>query len=206
MKRSLFTLGFLISFITAFSHVGLDYPEGGENFHPGQTISIEWHIIISHNTMNWDLYFSDDGGENWQEIALDIDVGTLSYDWTVPDDVTDQGRIKVVMDNVGGNYEDESGDFSITETSGVATTKQPLFDLYPNPAHDFVVISSIDQKHINEMKLLNSANQVLKTIKLTNNQTGNEVQHISLADYPRGIYYLWAKTDKRMTIEKILKY
>ncbi len=207
MKRLVFTLGFLITCFTAFSHVGLDYPVGGENFHPGQIVTIQWHIIIPHDTQNWDLYFSDDGGANWQDLRLDIGLDTLTYNWTVPNDITDQGRIKVVMDNAGSNYEDESGDFSITEASGIATISGEIpIEFYPNPANDFIRIKSNGQTNYDEMQLLGTDGRLLQTIDITDNLFEKSGQRISLLGYAPGIYYLVASKEGKKTTAKIIKY
>ncbi len=207
MKRLLFTLGLLLSFMTAFSHVGLDYPAGGENFHPGQTVTIQWHIIIPHNTQNWDLYFSDDGGTNWQEVQLNISVGTLSYNWTVPDDITDQGRIKVVMDNAGGNYEDVSGDFSISAVSGILTAEDiPSVKIYPNPAHNYAEIKSEPGDDITGLQLLSPGGSIIQSFDINQNHTGYEGRRISLEGLPKGMLYLRVDTENGSRIEKIVKY
>ena len=70
------------------AHVALDYPQGGETFTVGQTIVIEWHIVAPHNTLNWDLFFSVDGGETWDTLQMDIPTSQLSYEWLIPDSLT----------------------------------------------------------------------------------------------------------------------
>lgn len=76
---------------------------------------IEWNVLISHDTQNWDLLFSPDGGQSWETIQADISPGVFSYSWTVPDVITSQGRIQVIQDNTGADYNDISADFSIEE-------------------------------------------------------------------------------------------
>src|SRR6187402_3364668 len=107
---------FLVLFIGTSSkvlgHVGLDYPVGGETFIQGQSVTIEWHIVAFHQQLNWDLYFSQDGGNTWQPIQLNIPVDTLSYHWIVPAVETSIGRIKIFQDNVEQDYLDISMDFT----------------------------------------------------------------------------------------------
>ncbi|MCH6574039.1 MAG: DUF1565 domain-containing protein, partial [Bacteroidetes bacterium] len=98
---------------SAKAHVVIDFPVGGETFAAGDTINIQWHIQIQHNLQNWDLSFSPDGGITWQVIQLDLDPSVLNYLWIVPRVETQQGRIKIYMDNVGTDYQDVSGDFTI---------------------------------------------------------------------------------------------
>ncbi len=124
-KLSAFLFTLLTSWaFNARAHVAVDYPAGGETFIVGQTINIQWHIVIPHNTLNWDLFFSADGGANWTPIQMDVPAGELSYQWTVPDMATTQGRVLVVMDNSGTDYQSASPIFTIGSAPppGIAKT------------------------------------------------------------------------------------
>jgi len=133
-KYLLFALIGVFTMHQSFAHVELVYPDGGETFYPDETITIEWAILVGHNTLNWDLFFSSDGGNTWEVIQLDIPVETLTYQWLVPESITTQGRIRIVMDNEGTDYEDMSGDFTIASVSGISD-KILLSDakVFPNP-------------------------------------------------------------------------
>ena len=96
-----------------YAHVELDYPQGGETFNVGQTVNIQWHIAIAHNTLNWDLLYSTDGGSTWEPIQMDLPPGSLSYAWVVPSTVTTQARVSVIQDNSATDYQDESLNFTI---------------------------------------------------------------------------------------------
>jgi len=121
------------------AHVQLDYPSGGETLVAGETVIIQWAILISHDQNNWDLYFSSNGGSDWVEIELDIDPARLDYVWTVPLTLTENARIRIVQDNNGTDYQDVSADFIITDTqTSVEIEKKneytfKLYDNYPNP-------------------------------------------------------------------------
>ena len=128
MKRSLFPIIVLaITSLTAAAqaHVRLIAPNGGEELQVGSVFTIEWTIVIGHNLQNWDLWYSTTGvGGPWIPIATNLPpgsgaVGSIhTYDWTVPDAVSDQVRIRVRMDNSGTDYEDRSdNDFSIVPAS-----------------------------------------------------------------------------------------
>ncbi|MFQ5447103.1 MAG: multicopper oxidase domain-containing protein [Saprospiraceae bacterium] len=106
------------------AHVAVDYPAGGETFTAGETVTIQWHIVIPHNTLNWDLFFSSDGGTTWEAIQMDVPPGELSYQWTVPPIATTQGRVLVIMDNSATDYQDASSIFTIESAppSGIAKT------------------------------------------------------------------------------------
>jgi hypothetical protein len=130
------------------AHVALDYPLGGETFVVGQTITIEWHIVAHHNTLNWDLFFSPDGGLTWETIQLDIPTSQLSYEWEVPNAPTSQGRVRVFQDNEETNYLDNSMDFVI-----VLNTSPPLLDA---PATDTTIECGSAQQGIAIQAWLNN--------------------------------------------------
>src|SRR5688500_5113711 len=97
----------------AKAHVYLDYPYGGETFQGNTLITLEWHIAIPHNQLNWDLYFSTDGGNSWQPIQLDLPVSQTTFTWVVPSIATSTARISVIQDNTEMDYQDESMNFTI---------------------------------------------------------------------------------------------
>ena len=106
---------------SAFGHVILDAPNGGEVLTANSVFSIEWHVQIQHSTQNWDLWYSTTAGGPWIEIAMDLGAGDLTsgsihtFDWLVPDVLTDEARVQVRMDNTTTDYYDASdGYFTIT--------------------------------------------------------------------------------------------
>lgn len=140
MMRAVITRIVFIAFLLSHAfvvkaHVALDYPHGGETFIVGETITIQWHIVAAHATLNWDLFFSVDSGETWDTLQLDIPTSQLSYEWEVPDSLTTHARIRVIQDNESQNYQDESMDFAI-----VPNTSPPMLDA---PATDMVIECSI---------------------------------------------------------------
>ncbi len=105
-----------------YAHVGLDYPNGGEVFREGDTVTIQWHVIIQHQTIDWDLWYSTMGiGGPWITIAMDLPLGDPSpgsihtYDWTIPPEaVGDNVWVKVRQDNSDFDYTDVSnGGFTV---------------------------------------------------------------------------------------------
>lgn len=131
-------LSFMILAGSATAHVQLNYPVGGETFIAGETIEIRWDIVIPHpEHTSWDLFYSSDGGENWEIIQTDLPKSQLTFEWTAPQNVTELAKIRVYQDGAGYDY--ISGNFSIQEiiTSVQAQNEyQKTFDLYsnfPNP-------------------------------------------------------------------------
>jgi len=130
LKISLLLFFFSLS-KSIHAHVGLDYPLGGETFIVGQSIMIHWHIVVPHETVDWDLFLSLDGGVTWDTIQLDIPIDELSYEWDIPGNLTSLARVRIIQDNVEQNYQDNSMDFSIA-----SNTDPPLLD---EPANDIII-------------------------------------------------------------------
>jgi hypothetical protein len=143
MKKHLYNIIILLTVLLFVSnldaHVELDYPKGGEAFFVGDTINIEWHILVNHNQNNWDLFFSSDGGGTWQPIQFDLPVSQTTYQWIVPSIITNNAQIRIIMDNVGANYEDLSLNFTIKESALGITEETELPTIlniisnFPNP-------------------------------------------------------------------------
>ncbi len=122
------------------AHVELNNPEGGETFFSGDTVLIKWTQLATHDTQNWELYFSSDGGANWEVISKSIGIEQREYAWEVPAVGTTKGKIRVFINNLNDtDYEDISPNFSIENTTGVDNDPSPevlfgSFQIVPNPA------------------------------------------------------------------------
>ena len=88
-------------------HVILLDPDGGEVLDVGSGITIRWTVAIQHNMEDWDLWYSNTGeGGPWIEIATDLPAGDPTagsihtYEWTVPNNQSNQIRVRVRQDNV----------------------------------------------------------------------------------------------------------
>lgn len=80
----------------AAPQVDVQYPDGGEQFAQGAPVTIRWHandVVMPEDAI--DLYFSDNGGANWQLIATN-EPNDGRYAWTVPNIDSAQCRIRVV--------------------------------------------------------------------------------------------------------------
>jgi hypothetical protein len=140
-----FTLA-LVLLNSLYAHVLLDYPNGGESFNSGETVTIEWHSLIMHIQEDWDLSFSPDGGVSWQPIQNNLPVSQNSYQWIVPEISTNNAKIRIIQDNSGTDYESISADFSITitvlevEENTEVPDKFHLYSNFPNPFNPLTTI------------------------------------------------------------------
>ena len=142
MKKNIILLLFCVFVVlNSKAHVNLINPIGGEVFNAGETIIIQWEVVISHNTENWDLFFSGDGGITWNPIELDIAEDSLNYHWVVPDTPTIAGQIRIVMDNLGNDYDDNSENFTIESVTAINEASYEFgLKVFPNPMSENAII------------------------------------------------------------------
>jgi Secretion system C-terminal sorting domain len=197
------TITFLLLFAAlssyqAKAHVNLNNPLGGETYFPGDTVDIQWQIAINHTLLNWDLFFSSDGGANWDTLQIDIPSGTLNYQWIVPATTTNQAQIRIVMDNAGTDYNDVSGDFTIGSAASIGHANQQIdYSLYPNPMMNSAILTFDNaDKENHTFKLYNLQGQVVQT---TSNITSSEI-NIERDKLPSGLYFFHLFANKQMML------
>lgn len=183
------------------AHVQLDYPEGGETFYSGNTIDIKWTEVIHHNTLNWELYFSSDGGITWQVIDDDIDYELRKFTWEIPAQGTTMGRIKVVQNNIGTNYESESDDFTIVNVSGIdpAIPSVDLFKsagIFPNPSIANCTLGfNLNQPAQLNIEVYNLAGKRMFIIPKKQYPAGKKEIPLDIQGLPPGDYFCMIKSE-----------
>jgi hypothetical protein len=193
------------------AHVILDYPEGGENFHMGEVVQIQWQVAIYHGPADWDLYFSSNGGVTWEPIAINLPETQLTYDWTVPNIETNSGRVKVIQDNnVGADYEDSSGDFIIRTPTGIYETEVNvytfnLFDAYPNPFNPTTTIKySIPSDGFVKLIVFNAFGEEVSTLVNEFKSAGSYEINFDAGDLSSVIYFYQLNSGNFNTIKKMV--
>ena len=119
--------GFALLTSTAVAHNRVDSPNGGEVLHAGSTVTIEWHVAIPHQLIDWSISYSVMGVNGpYIPIASGVPAGDPNpdvphyFDWVVPDTPSSQVRVRVDMNNVNIDYFDES-DADLTIAPAAAT-------------------------------------------------------------------------------------
>ena len=97
------------------AHITVDAPAGFEQLQVGSVFTITWHIYVSHELIDWDIWYSTTSNLGpWIPIADNLPPGDSSidsihtYNWTIPDAVSQFAWVRVRMDNVDadGDYYD----------------------------------------------------------------------------------------------------
>ena len=109
---------------SAYGDVRLIAPNGGERLDVGSIFTIKWTIVTRRNQDDWDLWYSTTGRSGpWISIVQNLPAGDPSvgsvhtYDWVIPNAVSDRVRVRVRMCRYGTDYYDLSdGNFRIQES------------------------------------------------------------------------------------------
>lgn len=188
-------LSFVIAFavINASAHVNLNNPVGGETYDPGDTVAIKWQIAIAHALLNWDLFWSSNGGSTWDTIQIDIPftgttVGTIdTFYWVVPNTPTSQAQIWIYMDNAGTDYDDKSLNFTINSLIGIEENKAVAPPtIYPNPFSERTVLYFENNKGQPHNLTIHNINGDI--VKRFENLTTDHVA-IARESLPSGLYF-----------------
>lgn len=94
--------------------ITVSQPNGGENILQDSVFPIEWQ---SGGVLNIDLEYRDSEAGSWIEIVSNIDASLGTYDWSVPNIITNEARIRI-SDSDDETVEDISDNvFSISAPS-----------------------------------------------------------------------------------------
>jgi len=211
-KLYLSILSFLIFFIvtdTVKAHVKLDNPLGGETFVSGETVIIKWTMLVPHDQENWDLYFSSNGGNSWEELELDLESFRTTFVWTVPQLLTENARIRIIQDNTGGDYVDASGDFIITDVQtsiGIKEKNPNAFNLHPNYPNPFNPTTIINYELPNttniDLSVYNLLGQKIVTLVSGQQTAGYHSIEWDASNLSAGAYFIKLQANEFVQIKK----
>ncbi len=212
-----------VTFITlvfagnACAHVLLLGPNGGQQIQAGTTVIVSWEILASHDTQNWDLWYSTTGDNGpWIPIALNLPAGVIAegtvhtHQWTIPATPSSQCRVRVRQDNSGTDWEDISdSDFTIAPAttipegskltdgvplagtiSDVYASDDQYFELDPSPT-----TNPLKQKvHLILLTSISTESPTSLSIRLESamigGPSGDVIQKIGLLNYNTGVLEL----------------
>ena len=211
MTRRLYfitALSLLLYATAAFAHVELNYPEGGETFTAGDTITIRWTEVQSHLTLNWEIYFSPDASQSWIEVSNNIAVPAREYQWIVPAIVTEQGRIRVVQNNdEEQDYQDVSANFTILAPQSAGELSSPLsgMNLFPNPAIHFCQVSfTLHADSEVELGIYDGRGTSLEQHPYPNLPPGEHTISLDVSGYPKGTYLVILRAEGIIRSRKLI--
>ncbi len=133
------------------------------------------------------------------------DGNSWSMDWTAPTAGTGEVKFYAAFNAANGNGSNDPGDqiylenITVQENNvGISTLAASSFTVSPNPATDFISISS-DLK-IEQVQILTIAGKLVKTISTS------DFSNIKVSDLTKGNYLLVISSGKEKVSKKIVIY
>ncbi|SHJ39314.1 Por secretion system C-terminal sorting domain-containing protein [Tangfeifania diversioriginum] len=183
------------TFEIAMPFIEVLYPNGGEELKTEKEINIQWSY---ENVEFIDIYFSSDGGNNWQIIGSNINAVEEIYQWTVPELNSSECMIKITKSGIQDINDSSNGLFTIspnTNSSILNEKKYVLKQNYPNPFTERTTIDfSVPQNSDTELNILNLNGEILKTLIFNRNISGKQSLSLKLNELKTGIYIYELKT------------
>jgi PKD repeat protein len=157
------------------------YPHGGEKFVPGETERIRWDACDSN--LVFDISYSPDNGMSWSIIATGVNADNRFYDWTVPQDLTDEARIRVER---GATLGQSDTTFTISEQPDNlaliwSCSDSSLFVWDDFPSADSFIVYRIVGDYMTQVATTSSNSIVLNGLSQT------ESEFVSVAVVQNGI-------------------
>lgn len=199
----------LSSFYFSFgwAHVAMVYPKGGETIQGGGILDIRWEIVIEHQTLNWDLYYTLDDGVTWTTIKEDIAANSLGYSWEVPTINSKTVKIRVVQDNQLADYDDISKNFIISSTTTAVHNGNTIpFTLVKQPVHDQLEINirpSEDGPHPDQTYAIDLFD--LEGHRLRQETFFSKAIYLDINALPPNIYLIVVSGSSRRGVKKFIK-
>ena len=93
---------FFIVYETTPQEIVLTYPIGGEKIIPGSSERVRWDAT-GFTSGTWSLEYSTNGGSSWTGITTGISIATRQFSWTVPTEISNQMRVRIMHSSSGGD-------------------------------------------------------------------------------------------------------
>ncbi|NIO29505.1 MAG: S8 family serine peptidase [Candidatus Latescibacteria bacterium] len=195
--------------------VSVIYPNGGEQFEPGDSIFIEWSATDDQGVDSISLYYSENAGVGYSLIAGG-EPNSSPYLWIAPSIESDSCLVKVVAYDPGLNTGDDESDslFTIKILTGVGGDLPVLADKleqnYPNPFNPStnIVFSIVRTGHVS-LKIYDVSGRLVRVLVNEEREAGrhkelwdgkdNNARHVA-----SGVYFCRFQAGTYMEIQKMV--
>ena len=127
---------------------------------------------------------------------------TQTYPFNLNNQVPGEILVSTVTAFVDATYKFDN--FKVTAVNKVLSTKEVLansFNLYPNPATDFVTITTNDNIEVNQIKVYDLTGKFIARQDFKN----EENIRLNVEKFASGTYLLHLQTDKGLAVKKLIK-
>lgn len=182
-------------------------PNGGELWEIGSTKQILWN---STEIINVNIEYSYNNGASWNPIVLTYP-STGVYNWTVPNIMTNQARVKI-SDIATGDFDRSDSTFRIIEPTNVSelfNNEIPddyfLSQNFPNPFNPSTKIQfGLTKNSFITLKVYNSNGEEISTLDEGYKQAGTYNLSFQPINLPSGIYFYRITTEDFSDVKKLI--
>lgn len=166
--------------------------KSGTTYTAGQKVSILWSASIDHDKSKYNLWYSPDSGKTWTSIKTGVPGAAnnvpVVYEWTVPDQTTTKGILRVfqtfggtVSSNLSrpGDYTLFSPAFKIVAATAVLPAARGTAVLRQQGAHLDIRLPAAGQASL-EVFGLDGARH--RTLELAPNATESVTRRVSVGE------------------------
>jgi len=171
-------------------------PNGGESYTSGESTSISWG---NSTVSDIKIEYSVDNGATWTEIIASTPSASESYNWTVPEESSNQCLIKISDITNSSVFDISDNSFEIglaNSTNKLYNSLNDLCKIYPNPANMNIYISTPE---IVNLSIINTSGQ--KVLEKKNFTKGE----INISEFSNGIYIVIFSYDNVIIRKKLIK-
>jgi hypothetical protein len=119
--------------------------------------------------------------------AATLPIGTTTITWTIVDD--------------SGNEETCIFDVQVDANVGINTISENAFEIYPNPAKDFIIIASKEKQSIKSIEVIDITGKVVLNVIASK---AKQFATINVSALKEGIYFINLVSDKGIIMKKIV--
>ncbi len=193
-------------FVVLAGSLSITNPGDGSSVNIGDRVNVSWDY--DNYVDNFDLRFSPDGGQNWQELAADVDPTTGSIAWSVPSVSSDNAIISALYNN-DPEMEYSRVQFSI-EPVGVAEGGESGFALYepiPNPFSDETKVQfTLPFEETVTVSVWNGIGKKVATlVDHVPYASGPHTVTFRSEDLPAGVYYIHLNAGSYNKTRRVVK-
>ena len=127
-------------FQIAEAFIVVDQPAGNETYLGGDVLAIQWRSSSSINTV--DIVYSIDNGESWHVIAEEVTRPDNTYNWTMPNETSENCYIRVVSSVNSSIAGVNASPFSIEKNLEL----WQVYNVSNSPVSDLVRMIAVDSK------------------------------------------------------------
>lgn len=178
----------------------------GQELEAGSEFTIEWE---NSHTGTLNLLVSYNNGITWDMIHENISPVQESYNWQVPEVLSDSVVIKL-EDSDFPRFYDQTGIFSIVRITGVdgndgIPAEYTLYDAYPNPFNPSTRIKfAVPEEGKVKVAVYNLLGQKMVTLVDDNLDAGYHEVVFTAQGYTSGVYFVIMETNKNKFTKKII--